>query len=193
MLDTAGVSNVQSPGTAGFLFTPVPRPARLGVQAEPSTLPPIPIRIAPLPPAGQPPAGRVECTAAHLSSQQCNRYHYRCRHLVRGEWTGSRDQPDLDKPWGLWVDDGAVRLDLTTSKASAAQRYVEPCTSPVATQTISGSTNITTATGYNYIEVAQPTMSAASAMTITNAATPHCRRPAAGVPTCCHHQRPCRG
>ena len=64
---------------------------------------------------------------------------------------------------------------------------------PAATQTISGSTNITTATGYNYIEVAQPTMSAASAMTITNAATLALPTlPAAGCRTCCHHQRLCR-
>jgi hypothetical protein len=77
----------------------------------------------------------------------------------------------LTNSWGLWVDDGAVRLDLTTSKASAASAVCRALYLPAATQTISGSTNITTATGYNYIEVAQPTMSAASAMTITNAAT----------------------
>ncbi len=77
----------------------------------------------------------------------------------------------MTSAWACWVDDGAVRLDLTTSKASAASAVCRALYLPAATSTISGSTNITTATGYNHIEIGQPTMSAATALTITNAAT----------------------
>ena len=90
-------------------------------------------------------------------------------YIANGPAAGSNQT--LTNSWGLWVDDGAVRLDLTTSKASAASAVCRALYLPAATQTISGSTNITTATGYNYIEIGQPTLSAASAMTITNAAT----------------------
>lgn len=172
VLDSAGVSNVQSPGTAGFLFTPG---AKTGTPGS---------------------TGGTVNIAAHTYTDSST-----AASGTATSWTGSSFQrptlaasntsvvttdaatvyiangpaagtnQTLTNSWGLWVDDGAVRLDLTTSKASAASAVCRALYLPAATQTISGSTNITTATGYNYIEVAQPTMSAASAMTITNAAT----------------------
>ena len=172
VLDAAGVSNVQSPGTAGFLFTPG---AKTGTPGS---------------------TGGTVNIAAHTYTDSAT-----AASGTATSWTGSSFQrptlaasntsvvttdaatvyiangpaagtnQTLTNSWGLWVDDGAVRLDLTTSKASAASAVCRALYLPAATQTISGSTNITTATGYNYIEVAQPTMSAASAMTITNAAT----------------------
>ena len=77
----------------------------------------------------------------------------------------------LTNAWALWIDDGAVRYDLTNSKASATSATLRSFYLPAATQTITGSTAITTAAGLNLIEIERPTYSAASALTITNAAT----------------------
>ena len=78
VLDAAGVSNVQSPGTTRLsVYSRCQDRHAWGVQAEPSTLPPIPIRIAPLPPAGQPPAGRGELQRPTLAANNTVT-HNRC-------------------------------------------------------------------------------------------------------------------
>jgi hypothetical protein len=77
----------------------------------------------------------------------------------------------ITSAWAVWVDDGAVRLDLTKTVVSAASAVLRALYLPASTETISGSTNITTATGFNFVEIGIPTLSAASALTVTNAAT----------------------
>lgn len=77
----------------------------------------------------------------------------------------------ITNEYALWVDDGRVRMDLTSSIPSAATANCRALYLTGVNQTITGSTNITTASGYNFIEIERPTMSAASALTITNAAT----------------------
>ena len=77
----------------------------------------------------------------------------------------------ITNEYALWIDDGRVRLDLTSSIPSAAGATCRSLYLPAATQVITGSTGITTTAGYNYLEVERPTMSAASALTITNSAT----------------------
>lgn len=172
VLDNAGVTSIQSPGTSGFLLTP-------GAKAgTPGT------------------TGGSLNVAAHTYTDSAT-----AASGTATSWTGvSLQQPTLaasnssvvttdaatfyiaNRPaagtnqtltnaWAFWVDDGAVRLDLTTSKPSSASAVCRALYLPAATQTISGSTNITTAAGYNFIEIAQPTMSAGTALTITNSAT----------------------
>lgn len=77
----------------------------------------------------------------------------------------------ITSPWALWTDDGAVRHDLTKTVASAAGAVLRGMYLPAVTETITGSTNITTATGFNLVEIGQPTLSAGTAMTVTNSAT----------------------
>ena len=172
VLDAAGVTNIQSPGTSGFLLTPGAKTGTpsttggtLNVAAHTYT-------------DGATAASGTATSWAGCSVQRPTLAAANTSvvttdaatlYVANGPAAGSNQT--LTNSWGLWVDDGAVRLDLTTSKASAASAVCRALYLPAATQTITGSTNITTATGYNYIEVAQPTMSAASAMTITNAAT----------------------
>lgn len=55
--------------------------------------------------------------------------------------------------------------------ASAVSGTLDVFSMPANTVTITGSTSITTATGYNFASFGVPTYSAASALTITNAAT----------------------
>ena len=142
VLDAAGVSNVQSPGTAGFLFTPG---AKTGTPGS---------------------TGGTVNIAAHTYTDSAT-----AASGTATSWTGSSFQrptlaasntsvvttdaatvyiangpaaganQTLTNSWGLWVDDGAVRLDLTTSKASAASAVCRALYLPAATQTISGSTN----------------------------------------------------
>ena len=172
VLDAAGVSNVQSPGTAGFLFTPGAKTGTPG-----STGGTVNIAAHTYTDSATAASGTatgwtgvsVQRPTLAASNATVTTTDAATLYIANGPAAGTNQT--LTNSWGLWVDDGAVRLDLTTSKASAASAVCRALYLPAATQTISGSTNITTATGYNYIEVAQPTMSAASAMTITNAAT----------------------
>ena len=85
----------------------------------------------------------------------------------------------ITSAWALWTDDGGVRHDLTKTVPSAASAVLRGMYLPAVTETITGSTNITTATGFNLVEIGIPTLSAASALTITNAATLYI----AGAPT----------
>jgi hypothetical protein len=62
-------------------------------------------------------------------------------------------------------------LSGSATVASAAGATWDGISFGAATATITGSTNITTATGVNYINIARPTLSAGTALTITNAAT----------------------
>lgn len=87
--------------------------------------------------------------------------------------------------YGLKIDDqtfGTTRYAIHTSiglvsllgsytVASAAGAVWDGIALRAATATISGSTNITTATGFNYHSIARPTLSAASALTVSIAAT----------------------
>ena len=172
VLDAAGVSNVQSPGTAGFLFTPGAKTGTPG-----STGGTVNIAAHTYTDSATAASGTatswtgvsVQRPTLAASNATVTTTDAATLYVANGPAAGTNQT--LTNSWGLWVDDGAVRLDLTTSKASAASAVCRALYLPAATQTISGNTNITTATGYNYIEVAQPTMSAASAMTITNAAT----------------------
>ena len=77
----------------------------------------------------------------------------------------------ITNEYALWIDDGRMRTDLTSSIPSAAGATCRALYLPAATQTITGSTNITTASGYNFVEIERPVMSAGTALTITNAAT----------------------
>ena len=77
----------------------------------------------------------------------------------------------ITSAWALWTDDGKVRHDLTATVASAAGAVLRGLYLPAVTETVTGSTNITTATGFNLVEIGIPTLSAASALTVTNAAT----------------------
>lgn len=62
-------------------------------------------------------------------------------------------------------------FDITQNVASAAAAALDALTMPAATITITGATGITTATGFNAVNFGIPTLSAALALTITNAAT----------------------
>lgn len=77
----------------------------------------------------------------------------------------------ITNAYALWTDDGRVRHDLSSSIVSAAGATLNALNLTAQTATISGSTNITTATGFNFVNIGTPTLSAASALTITNAAT----------------------
>ena len=172
VLDAAGVSNIQSPGTAGFLLTPGAKTGTPGSTGGTWNLAAHTYTDSATSASGTATSWtgasfqRPTLAASNTSVVTTDAATV---YIANGPAAGTNQT--LTNSWGLWVDDGAVRLDLTTSKASAASAVCRALYLPAATQTISGSTNITTATGYNYIEVAQPTMSAASAMTITNAAT----------------------
>jgi len=172
VLDAAGVSNMQSPGTAGFLLTPGAKtgtPGSTGGTVNISAHTYTDSATAASGTATSWTGSSFQRPTLAASNTSVVTTDAATVYIANGPAAGTNQT--LTNSWGLWVDDGAVRLDLTTSKASAASAVCRALYLPAATQTISGSTNITTATGYNYIEVAQPTMSAASAMTITNAAT----------------------
>ena len=172
VLDVAGVSNIQSPGTAGFLLTPGAKtgtPGSTGGTVNISAHTYTDSATAASGTATSWTGSSFQRPTLAASNTSVVTTDAATVYIANGPAAGTNQT--LTNSWGLWVDDGAVRLDLTTSKTSAASAVCRALYLPAATQTISGSTNITTATGYNYIEVAQPTMSAASAMTITNAAT----------------------
>ena len=172
VLDAAGVTNMQSPGTSGFLLTPGAKTGTPGTTGGTWNLASHTYTDS---------ATSASGTATSWTSMSVQRPTLAAAntsvvttdaatvYIANGPAAGSNQT--LTNSWACWVDDGAVRLDLTTSKASAASAVCRALYLPAATQTISGSTNITTATGYNYIEVGQPTLSAGTALTITNAAT----------------------
>lgn len=77
----------------------------------------------------------------------------------------------LTNAYTLWGDAGNYRWDTSQSVASAAGATLNAFTIPANTITITGSTGITTAAGFNLVTIGQPTYSAGSALTVTNAAT----------------------
>ena len=77
----------------------------------------------------------------------------------------------LTNAYALWIDDGRIRFDPSATVVSAASATLDALNITAQTATISGSTNITTATGVNFVNIGQPTLSAASALTVTNAAS----------------------
>lgn len=66
---------------------------------------------------------------------------------------------------------GFQRYDQARTIASAAGALWDDANWSAQTTTLTGNTNITTAAGFNKIEIAAPTISAASALTITQAAS----------------------
>jgi len=73
--------------------------------------------------------------------------------------------------YAIYTNIGDISFLGSGTRASAAGAVWKGIELRAATATISGSTNITTATGFNYLDIARPTLSAASALTVTNAAT----------------------
>lgn len=172
VLDAAGVTSIQSPGTSGFLLTPGAKtgtPSTTGGSWNMASHTYTDSATAASGTATAWTGVSVQRPTLAASNATVTTTDAATVYIANGPAAGTNQT--LTNSWACWVDDGAVRLDLTTSKASAASAVCRALYLPAATQTISGSTNITTATGYNYIEVAQPTMSAGTALTITNAAT----------------------
>ena len=172
VLDAAGVTSLQSPGTSGFLLTPGAKTGTPSTTGGTWNIAAHTYTDSATSASGTATAWTgVSVQRPTLAASQTSVVTTDAStvYIANGPAAGSNQT--LANAWAFWVDDGAVRLDLTTSKASAASAVCRALYLPAATQTISGSTNITTATGYNYIEVAQPTMSAGTALTITNAAT----------------------
>jgi len=158
VLDAAGVSNMQSPGTAGFLLTPGAKtgtPGSTGGTVNISAHTYTDSATAASGTATSWTGSSFQRPTLAASNTSVVTTDAATVYIANGPAAGTNQT--LTNSWGLWVDDGAVRLDLTTSKASAASAVCRALYLPAATQTISGSTNITTATGYNFIEVAQPT------------------------------------
>jgi fibronectin-binding autotransporter adhesin len=77
----------------------------------------------------------------------------------------------LTNSYALWIDDGRVRLDPSATVVSAAGATLDAVNVTAQTATITGSTNITTATGVNFVSIGTPTLSAGAALTVTNAAS----------------------
>jgi len=71
---------------------------------------------------------------------------------------------------GATVADGQVAMSIVPTIASAAGATLKAVRVTATTTTISGVTNITTATGFNFTHIEQPTYANAS-ITVTNAAT----------------------
>ena len=65
----------------------------------------------------------------------------------------------------------AVGVDGSEAIASAASAVWDGISFITSTATLTGSTNITTASGFNFFNINTPSIDAASALTITNAAT----------------------
>ena len=172
VLDAAGVSSVQSSGSSGFLYTAGDKSGSASTTGSSFN-----IAAATFTDTGTAGSGTATAWVANglqrptvaASNTSVTTTDAATLYIANAPAAGTNQT--LTNSWACWVDDGAVRLDLTTSKASAASAVCRALYLPAATSTISGSTNITTATGYNFIEVAQPTMSAGTALTITNAAT----------------------
>ncbi len=79
-----------------------------------------------------------------------------------------------DTATSLFVADAAldaVQLTPAGTRASATSATWDAIDVKATTATITGSTAITTATGFNLINIARPTLSAGTALTVTNAAT----------------------
>lgn len=90
------------------------------------------------------------------------------KRVVYGASTGTISQSSL-----LTFDDTLASLSLTgtISKASAAGSTWDALTMPASTLTLTGGTNVTTATGLNEVSFYGPTITSSSATTVTYAAT----------------------
>jgi hypothetical protein len=83
--------------------------------------------------------------------------------------------------YAIWTNKGAVSLLGSITAASAAGMVWKGIEFRAATLTVTGSTHVTTAAGANYIDIARPTLSAASALTVDQASTLYiANSPAAG-------------
>ena len=76
----------------------------------------------------------------------------------------------ISNPLSFWNQAGAVRYDLTKTIASATSATLDAFLVAGSTITISGSTNITSTLGVNYVSIAAPTFSNAS-LAMTASAT----------------------
>ena len=65
----------------------------------------------------------------------------------------------------------AVQFTPTTTRASASGAVWDGIDFKATTATITGTTGITNTTGFNFINISQPTLTDASSVTVTNAAT----------------------
>lgn len=81
-----------------------------------------------------------------------------------------RDSVNSRTPFKIVQSTAQVITGVSTTIASSASATWDGINHPAVTVTISGSTNITTATGFNYVSIGQPTLSNAS-ITITTAAS----------------------
>jgi hypothetical protein len=80
--------------------------------------------------------------------------------------------PTANQPTLRLVENGGQITSLgTNTVASGASAVWDARDFQAATLTLSGSTNITTATGVNMVDVKAPTITSGSAITVTNAAT----------------------
>ncbi|HEV3340782.1 MAG TPA: hypothetical protein VG125_10515 [Pirellulales bacterium] len=87
-------------------------------------------------------------------------------------WNGSAWEDATGGAAGsLTVTIGPATVTPTMSVASGASATLEAWAMKATTITVTGNTHITTAGGFNFGEYEQPTYSAASALTIDNAAT----------------------
>lgn len=82
--------------------------------------------------------------------------------------------------YALRSDGGYIYIDASATIASASGAVWNGVQAVGATATITGSTNITTAAGFNYFRLGSPTLSAASALTVTYAATFYIANPPTG-------------
>lgn len=86
--------------------------------------------------------------------------------IIENITAGSVDQ------FAIYTNNGAVSFLGSRTKASAASMVWDAIEFRAATLTLTGTTNITLATGVNYHSIARPTItSAAAGLTITHAAT----------------------
>jgi len=161
VLDSAGVSNLQSPGTSGFLFTPGAKsgsPSTSGGTANFATHTYTDTGTSTSGTATSWAGVSIQAPTLAAGNISVTTTDAATFYISAGPIAGTNET--LTNSWALWTDAGGVRMDCTTSKASAASAVCRAL-----------STNITTTTGYNFIEIGQPTMSAADAMIITNSAT----------------------
>jgi hypothetical protein len=172
VLDSSGVSNVQSPGTSGFLFTPGAKSGSPSVTGGMMNVAGNTYTDTGTSASGTATAWTgvsVQQPTLAAGNSTVTTTDAATFYIAGGPAAGTNQT--LSNAWAYWQDAGAFRADCTTSKASAASAVCRAFYLPASTQTITGNTNITTTAGYNFIEVGQPTMSAAESMTITNAAT----------------------
>jgi hypothetical protein len=90
---------------------------------------------------------------------------------LTGTVTGANSNWSGNVDIGTATQQGLLTVYGASTVASAASAKLDYVSLPAATTTITGTTNITTAKGFNAASFYQPTFTDSSAVTITNAAT----------------------